>query len=669
MDFLDLTLPLASRVPSAAVLFVVRATAILLAALGMTLVMRRSSAGARHLVWLGSLAGLLLLPALSASLPATFRILPASLAPETGPASAPAAIPLPLAPAPAAQLTSGVDHVDVAADFPASQGTSRASLPAMTPLGLSLLVWGLVAVALLLRMILGALAVRRIVRRARPLSDGSWLTPLVEIADRLDLPEAPRLVMSEQVHIPFACNARHPTIVLPAEAAAWSADRRHAVLLHELAHVRRRDLLGHAVGRFACALYWFHPLVWTAAKKLRAESERACDDQALSCGTRASDYAEHLLDIVSGVRHHGVPGTALAMAQRREFEGRMLAILDPALRRSAPSRRETAMLVTALGILSLGVAAMAPAPRPARAVAHATAAPVVSPPAATPAGDAPTSVRVEHPEPAASGRLTSDRPPRPMTIPLAADTSEGARLLPQGAAKDRVTILAGVLRSDTSADLRRVAAWGLAQFGDSRVAIEALAAAVRHDASDAVREMSAWALGEASSRDAVAPLTDALRGDANPRVREMAAWGLGESGEEEAQAGLVAGLRDRDAQVRHTAVWALGEIGLKHAPTELVAMLADTSASVRGITAWALHQIGDASAAPALTAALRTEREPEVKQALLRSVASMGDEAADVIADLVNSSDRATRNAAIRALAGAGSSPWPMPRPRPRPSP
>jgi beta-lactamase regulating signal transducer with metallopeptidase domain len=668
MDFLDLTLPLASRVPSAAVLFLIRATAILLAALGMTLVMRRSSAGARHLVWLGSLAGLLLLPALSASLPATFRILPAALAPETAPAGAPAAINLPAATAPAAQLASGVDHVDLTAELPASPGTSRRSLPAMTPLGLSLLVWGLVAMALLLRMILGALAVRRIVRRGRPLSDASWLTPLVEIADRLDLPEAPRLVMSEQVHIPFACNARHPTIVLPAEAAAWSADRRHAVLLHELAHIRRRDLVGHAVGRFACALYWFHPLVWTAAKKLRAESERACDDQALSCGTRASDYAEHLLDIVSGVRHHGVPGTALAMAQRREFEGRMLAILDPALRRSAPSRRETTVLVTALGILSLGVAAMAPAPRPARAVAPATPAPVVSPPAAASVGDAHRSVRVEHPEPSAPGTLTSDRPQRPVTVPLGADTSEGGRLL-QGAAKDRVTILAGVLRSDTSADLRRVAAWGLAQFGDSRVATDALAAAVRHDASDAVREMSAWALGEASSRDAVAPLTDALRSDANARVREMAAWGLGESGAEDAQAGLVAGLRDRDDRVRHTAVWALGEVGLKHAPTELVAMLADTSAAVRGITAWALHQIGDASAAPALTAALRTEREPEVKQALLRSVASMGDEAADVIAELVNSSDRATRNAAIRALAGAGSSPWPMPRPRPRPNP
>src|SRR5207248_8374294 len=77
----------------------------------------------------------------------------------------------------------------------------------------------------------------------------------------------------------------------------WSSDVCSSDL-HELAHVRRRDLVGHTLGRIACALYWFHPLVWTAARHLRAESERACDDLVLSCGARASDYADHLLDIV-----------------------------------------------------------------------------------------------------------------------------------------------------------------------------------------------------------------------------------------------------------------------------------------------------------------------------------------------------------------------------------
>ena len=167
-----------------------------------------------------------------------------------------------------------------------------------------------------------------------------------------DSQEPPRLLLSHDAKMPFACGLATPTIVLPAECESWSQERRLAVLLHELAHVRRRDLAGHTLGRLVCAVYWFHPLVWTAARKLRDESERACDDLALSCGTRATDYAEHLLDIVTSVRRETTPMVALAMARRKEFEGRMLAILDPELRHSTPSRRQSATLIGALAVIS-----------------------------------------------------------------------------------------------------------------------------------------------------------------------------------------------------------------------------------------------------------------------------------------------------------------------------
>ena len=215
-------------------------------------------------------------------------------------------------------------------------------------------IWLTVAILFAGWLTYGAMSVSRIIRRSRPLESQDWTNPLWEVADRLELEKAPRLVRSEDAKMPFACGLLHPTIVLPAECDSWTLDRRRAVLLHELAHVRRRDLVGHTIGRFACALYWFHPLVWTAAKRLRSESERACDDLALNCGARASDYAEHLLDIVTGVRHHATPAVALAMARRKEFEGRMLAILDPELRRGAPSRRQTVGLVGGLALLRSG---------------------------------------------------------------------------------------------------------------------------------------------------------------------------------------------------------------------------------------------------------------------------------------------------------------------------
>ena len=135
--------------------------------------------------------------------------------------------------------------------------------------------------------------------------------------------------MSDQVEMAFAFDAFTPTIILPASAEEWSDDRRRAVLLHELAHIRRRDLIGHVIAGVACAVYWFNPFVWAAARRLRVESELASDDVVLESGVRPSDYAQHLLDLVTSVGQ-GAPTVALAMARPREFEGRLVAILDRA---------------------------------------------------------------------------------------------------------------------------------------------------------------------------------------------------------------------------------------------------------------------------------------------------------------------------------------------------
>src|SRR5437660_1722674 len=81
-------------------------------------------------------------------------------------------------------------------------------------------------------------------------------------------------------------------------APAGPPERLRIVLLHEMLHIQRRDLLAQAVAQLACCLYWFHPLVWIAARQLRKERERACDDAVLTRGVAASEYAGHLLDLV-----------------------------------------------------------------------------------------------------------------------------------------------------------------------------------------------------------------------------------------------------------------------------------------------------------------------------------------------------------------------------------
>jgi hypothetical protein len=135
------------------------------------------------------------------------------------------------------------------------------------------------------------------------------------------------------------------------------------VLLHELAHLNRLDLLTARVSQLAAMLYWFNPFVWFAARRQRSEAERACDDQVLDSGGRASAYASDLLEIARATAVRGPVGAAaLAMARRSQLEGRLLAILDP-----RQPRGRTGRLAISLSVLiAVGCIGVLAAVRPAQ---------------------------------------------------------------------------------------------------------------------------------------------------------------------------------------------------------------------------------------------------------------------------------------------------------------
>ena len=684
-------------------LLLAKATIILLVALGITVVMQRASAGARHLVWLVTVAALLFVPALTAWAPLPVRVLPAvrSIAREYSPLSNTGRDK-------SVVIKSEAGDEQVALTAPNANDAAAAPVGAVTPdissstlvsgISVLFLIWAAVVLAITASLGYASLAVSRIVRRARPLDTEDWLTPLWEVSDRLELDEPPRLLRSEDAKMPFACGLLTPTIVLPAECDSWSLDRRRAVLLHELAHVRRHDLVGHTLGRLACAVYWFHPLVWTAAKQLRSESERACDDLALSCGARATDYAEHLLDIVTSVRRDATPSVALAMARRKEFEGRMLAILDPELRHGSPSRRQSATLIGGLALISIVVGAAAPAPRLAKAqepvataaekgdlslMPHPQVQAQAYPNSREIIGGSKTHVNTqtntvtsqhtstdvfEH-----MSELTRERVRAVMPTPAAMLTAliQGA---PKGAAKDsddRPSLLAKVLATDTSSSLRRIAAWGLSEYAEKQVASDALANALRRDSNADVREMAAWSLADGRrSPAAVDALSTALRGDASQQVRAIAAWALGNIGDRSVGPVLAAALSDASPSVRRRAAWALGNADVRQAPPQLIALLKDSDPEVRELAAWSLYQIEDPAAIPALESALRSEPSKDLQVAYIRALAATGERSVDALRSLLESKDQEIRTIAVKALAGGNATgPWPWPWPEPRPYP
>ena len=127
--------------------------------------------------------------------------------------------------------------------------------------------------------------------------------------------------------------------MVPADADTWDEDRRRAVLLHELAHIARRDCLTQMLSAIACAVYWVHPAVWYVARRLRIEREVACDDRVLAAGAHAPNYAGHLLELAYTWSGRRAPALVVGMAGSKKLEGRMRAVLDSTRNRTTPTRR------------------------------------------------------------------------------------------------------------------------------------------------------------------------------------------------------------------------------------------------------------------------------------------------------------------------------------------
>jgi TonB family protein len=159
--------------------------------------------------------------------------------------------------------------------------------------------------------------------------------------------------------MPLTWGFVRPRILLPAGATQWSPERRRTVLSHELAHIARHDWLAQIFAELTRAIYWFHPLMWFAAAKLRSESERACDDSVLNSGVDPSHYANQLLELARTLKNaHRGWSTALAIARPTNLERRFIAMLNPKLNREGISRKTRLLARIAALCLLLPLAAL-----------------------------------------------------------------------------------------------------------------------------------------------------------------------------------------------------------------------------------------------------------------------------------------------------------------------
>jgi hypothetical protein len=211
---------------------------------------------------------------------------------------------------------------------------------------------------------MGLVAARRVRLSTEP-PPGDCSHELNALAESHDVRWPIGVAVSDLTTTPIVTGIWRPLIVLPRAVSEWSSARLRAVLLHELAHIKRCDCLTQTLARLICAAYWFNPLVWIATRRLRIEQERACDDFVLASGTKASEYAAHLSGIARGLQRARLSALAtasLAMARSSQVESRLMAILDPTIQRSsAPGARAVAAAMVLLVVIPLSALQLRPA--------------------------------------------------------------------------------------------------------------------------------------------------------------------------------------------------------------------------------------------------------------------------------------------------------------------
>jgi hypothetical protein len=183
------------------------------------------------------------------------------------------------------------------------------------------------AVLLGASLVTSVIRLARLTRRCTPAGD-RWRELTDDLAREFRIRRRIVLLQSSHASLLVTCGLARPRIILPAGAAEWSDERKAVVLRHELAHVRRNDAALQLAAEAVRVFQWINPLVWIACRRLRQESEHACDDAVLREGIEATDYATHLLDVARHLsRRQNAWASAPAIAEHSTLERRIAAML------------------------------------------------------------------------------------------------------------------------------------------------------------------------------------------------------------------------------------------------------------------------------------------------------------------------------------------------------
>lgn len=185
--------------------------------------------------------------------------------------------------------------------------------------------------------------IQRLVWRAPRELLEPWRTMVPELARRVGVRAAVRVVETARVTVPATVGWLRPVLLLPVGlTTGLTTDEIALVIAHELAHIRRADFFVNLLQSLIEAVLFYHPLVWWVSRRMRTEREFCCDDLVVRTRGDAIGYARALTELESFRRR------ALSLSMAANGGSLMTRIQRIVSTRPASSQRRPGWLASVL---------------------------------------------------------------------------------------------------------------------------------------------------------------------------------------------------------------------------------------------------------------------------------------------------------------------------------
>ncbi|SEM35491.1 Signal transducer regulating beta-lactamase production, contains metallopeptidase domain [Chitinophaga rupis] len=184
-------------------------------------------------------------------------------------------------------------------------------------------------------------------------ADTAWEQYLRKLSKQLQIPRKVKLLVSQHIQVPVMMGFLKPVILVPiAMFNNLSAEQLEAILLHELAHVKRNDYILNIFQSIVETTLFFNPFVWWISKYIRLEREHCCDDMVIAHTVQPLHYAKALVALEE-YRFTTNPMAMAAADNKQHLFYRIKRIMEMKTSHLNYSQKLMAVLIIAVGLTAI----------------------------------------------------------------------------------------------------------------------------------------------------------------------------------------------------------------------------------------------------------------------------------------------------------------------------